>query len=75
MSKTLPLPEIERCPFCRRRCIDHCGRLVDWSEESNGLSMLYHVQCACGYESRDYKTERGAINGHNRVARAAKKGA
>jgi len=64
VSKPLPLPAIEPCPYCGHKFQGRWDMSV-WRLRSG------QVGCPCGYSSKQYETNRDAINAHNRVARAA----
>jgi len=73
MNKPKPLPEIERCPY------PGCGKqsfiVRAEGQNANSITCCYWVGCLCGAHGARRKTARGAINAHNRVALAAKRGA
>ncbi len=59
MSKPKPMPELGRCPYCRRRLKIHFCEF---------FPQYWFTRCpndACPTRN-DYATERGAINAANR---------
>jgi len=62
MSKLKPLPEVLPCPYCGHTF--QTWKLSVWSLRSG------QIECPCGYRSKQYDTNRGAINAHNSLARA-----